>query len=220
MDSNKCSPEGRERPPGSPPRNLAALAAAVEDLATEDLHGLSDAAQAEEVLALRGLVDRLEGQWLQRLAAVDGRGAAGAEQGIPAASTASWLRHRLRLGASAAHSAVRTARALFRGPLTRTAQGLCDGELSVAHASPLAHGTNELPDHTTARAEPVLVAAARRLDHPGCGGPSPTCSRRPIPTARTPRPSGAMRGGGCGWPRPVRAWWPCRDCWTPRPARP
>jgi hypothetical protein len=61
-------------------------------------------------------VDRLEGQWLQHLAAVDARGAAGAEQGIQVGSTAAWLRHRLRLSAGAAASAVRTARSLFRGP--------------------------------------------------------------------------------------------------------
>jgi len=61
-------------------------------------------------------VDRLEGQWLGELAALDGRGAAGADQGTPAPSTASWLRNRLHLSAGAAASAVRTARALFRGP--------------------------------------------------------------------------------------------------------
>ena len=53
-----------------------------------------------------------------RLAAVDARGAAGAEEGVQAGSTAGWLRARLRLGAGAATSLVRTARALFRGPLT------------------------------------------------------------------------------------------------------
>jgi Domain of unknown function (DUF222) len=97
---------------------------------------------------------------------VDGHGAAGAEQGTPAASTASWLRNRLRLGASAATSAVRTARALFRGPLTQTAQALCAGELSPAHAAVLAHGTHELPTQVAAKAEPVLVDAARRVDPP------------------------------------------------------
>jgi hypothetical protein len=111
-------------------------------------------------------VDRLEGQWLAELAGVDARGSAGADQGTPAPSTASWLRGRLRMGASAATSAVRTARALFRGPLSATAQALCDGELSVAHASALAHGTHDLADHVAAEAEPVLVAAARRLDPP------------------------------------------------------
>ena len=61
---------------------------------------------------------------------------------------------------------MRTARALFGGPLTETAQALADGELSLAHAQVLAHGTQELPDHLAAEAEPVLVAAARRLDPP------------------------------------------------------
>jgi hypothetical protein len=50
------------------------------------------------VLALRGLLERLEGQWLRELAAVDARGAAGAEQGTQAPSTAGWLRGRLRAG--------------------------------------------------------------------------------------------------------------------------
>jgi hypothetical protein len=48
--------------------------------------------------------------------AVDARGAAGADQGVQAGSTAGWLRARLRMGAGAAASRVRTARALFRGP--------------------------------------------------------------------------------------------------------
>ena len=109
-------------------------------------------------------MDRLEGQWLKELAGVDARGAAGAEAGQQVGSTAAWLRHRLRLSASAASRAVRTARALFRGPLTATAQAVCDGELSVAHAQVLAAGTQHLPDHLTAQAEPVLVQAARQLD--------------------------------------------------------
>ena len=158
INSNRCS--------GKVPQGLEPLAEVVDDLATQDLKGLSDAARAERVRILRWLVDRLEGQWLRELAALDARGAAGADQGIQAPSTASWLRNRLRMGATAASSAVRTARALFRGPLNRTAQAVTAGELSVAHASALAHGTSALPTQTTAKAEPVLVAAARRLDPP------------------------------------------------------
>ena len=115
---------------------------------------------------LRGLGDRLDGLWLAELAAVDARGAAGAEEGLQAGSTASWLRRRLRMGAGAAATAVRTARALFGGPLTATGQALTDGEISLAHAQVLAHGTHDLPDHLAAEAEPVLVEAARRLDPP------------------------------------------------------
>jgi hypothetical protein len=108
----------------------------------------------------------LEGQWLRRLAAADGCGAAGADQDQPAPSTASWLRGRLRMGAGAAHSAVRTARALFRGPLSGTAQALVYGELSVAHAKVVVDGTHHLPDHVVVAAEPVVLEAARHIDPP------------------------------------------------------
>jgi hypothetical protein len=158
MDSNTYST--------GPPDEVTALAAAVEALATQDLAGLADSVRAERVLVLRRLLDRLEGHWLGELAAVDARGAAGAEQDLPAASTAGWLRSRLRMGPSAATSLVGTARTLFRGPLTATARAVTEGEVSVAHARVLAHATHELPDHLTAEAEPVLLEAARRLDPP------------------------------------------------------
>src|ERR671912_1141984 len=166
MDSNTHSTPPPGRHPDGQPDDLAALAAAADRLAAQDLNRLPDAVVAERVLGLRQLVDRLEGQWLNELAGVDALGAAGAEQGQQAGSTAAWLRNRLRLGTGTAASAVRTARALFRGPLTATAQAVCDGELSVAHAQVVAAGTHELPEHLTVEAEPVLVEAARRLDPP------------------------------------------------------
>jgi hypothetical protein len=70
------------------------------------------------------------------------------------------------MSAGAAASCVRTARALFRGPLTATAQALTDGTISPAHAQVLAAGTHDLPAHVAADAEPVLLEAARRLDPP------------------------------------------------------
>jgi len=163
MDSNTYS----TGPSFGAPDGLAALTVAVDGLAAQDLDGLADTVRAERVLVLRRLVDRLEGHWLRELAAVDARGAAGAELDQQLGSTAAWLRARLRLGAGAAASSVRTARALFGGPLTATAKALIDGTISVAHASVLAHGTYDLPDHVTVEAEPVLVEAAGRLDPPG-----------------------------------------------------
>src|SRR5918999_988766 len=167
MDSNTYSmrPPGRRSGEPAPP-GLSTLAAAIDELAAQDLNRLPDAVVAERVLELRRLLDRLEGHWLNELAAVDGRGAAGAEEGQQPGSTAGWLRNRLRMGAGTAASSVRTARALFRGPLTGTAQAVSDGEISVAHARVLAHGTQELPDQVTVEAEPVVVEAARRLDPP------------------------------------------------------
>jgi hypothetical protein len=76
------------------PDDLAGLAAAVDELAAQDRDGLSDAVRAARVLELRRLLDRQEGHWLQELAAVDARGAAGADPDQPACSTASWLRTR------------------------------------------------------------------------------------------------------------------------------
>src|SRR5215207_10224208 len=122
MDSNTHSTQPPGQQPGGPPPRLASLTAAVEELAAQDLDRLADAALAAQVLELRRLLDRLEGHWLHQLAAVDGRRAAGAEAGQQAGSTAAWLRNRLRLGAGTA-SAVRTARALFRGSVDRHRPG-------------------------------------------------------------------------------------------------
>src|SRR5918995_3886209 len=163
MDSNTHSPQ----PPSQESEWLAALVVVADGLAAQDLDGLSDGVRAERVLVLRQLLDRLEGLWLKELAGVDALGAAGAEQGQQVGSTAAWLRNRLRLDARTATSAVRTARALFRGPLAATAEALTGGELSPAHAQVVAHGTHHLPEHVTVEAEPVLVEAARRLDPGG-----------------------------------------------------
>jgi hypothetical protein len=95
---------------------LGSLVAARRELAAEDLDRLADTALVDELWQLRREMDGLEGQWLRRLAAVDARGAVGADQDEPALSTASWLRNRLHMAAGVAHSNLRTARALFRGP--------------------------------------------------------------------------------------------------------
>jgi Domain of unknown function (DUF222) len=151
---------------------------------------------------------------------VDACAAAGADQGTPAPSTASWLRNRLHLGASAATSCVRTARALFAGPLSATAQALCDGELSTAHASALAHGTHHLPTQVSIEAEPVLVDAARHLDPPRLRRVLGHLVQATDPDAADHQASGAMGGEASGGPPPWTAWSPSKDCWTLRPARP
>jgi Domain of unknown function (DUF222) len=158
MDSNTHS--------ASEPVGLAALAAELQRLAAQDRDRLTDTALVEGALRLRQLADGVDGHWLAWLAAVDARGAAGAEEGVVAGSTAGWLRRRLRMSAGAARSCVRTARALYRGPLAGTAKALAAGELSPAHATVLAHSTHDLPTQVAADAEPVLLEAARRLDPP------------------------------------------------------
>src|SRR5215211_7090644 len=151
MDSNTYSTQGpvesagqqSTRPPTPPPDDLAELTALLDRMAARDLERLTDAVRAERVQGLRPLADRLEGQWLKELAGVDARG-----------STAGWLRARLRMSSHAAATAVRTARALFRGPLPASGAALSAGEISAAHANVLAAGTKDLPDHVIQEAEP------------------------------------------------------------------
>jgi hypothetical protein len=145
---------------------LAAVVAELQGLPDQHPASLADHALSQRITTLRGLMDRLEGQWLADLADLDARGAAGTEDGVPAGSTAAWLRTRLHLSAATAASCVRTARALYRGPLTATGQALAAGTISSAHAQVLAAGTQDLPAQVAAEAEPVLLDAARRLDPP------------------------------------------------------
>jgi Domain of unknown function (DUF222) len=147
---------------------------------------------------LRRLLDRLEGHWLAELAAVDACGATGAEADVQAGSTAGWLRTRLRMGAGAAHSAVRTARALFRGPLTATAQALTDGDLTPAHAAVLAHGTHQLPAKSRSRPKRCLSKRPGAWIPAGCGGSWGISSWSSTPRATPARQNAAMCGVGCG----------------------
>ena len=162
MDSNTYSTPPPDAPP-EPTEDLAELAAAVNTLAAQDAPGLPDSVRAARLVAWRRLLDRQEGLWLGELAALDARGAVG-ELDQPAPSTASWLRSRLRMSARAAHSTVRTSRALFRGALPETAAALVGGEISPAHARVVADGTTDLPEHLKLDADQVLVEAAGRLD--------------------------------------------------------
>src|SRR4029453_16132170 len=170
MDSNTHStqtPGGRSPALPEPPDDeLAALATDVDGLAVQDLARLSATARTQRLLAWRRLLDRQEGLWLQELAALDAAGVAGADQGEVAVSTAGWLRNRLRLSVGAARGSVRAARALFGGALPETAQALCAGDISAAHAQAVADGTQELAAHVKLEADLVLAEAARRLDPP------------------------------------------------------
>jgi hypothetical protein len=146
------------------PAGLERLAGEVGRLLGDDPNRLGGALAAAQVLALELLEDQLAAAKLHRLAVVDAQGAAGAERGVQFTSTAGWLRARLRMSPGAATQRVRTARALYRGPLTRTGQALADAELSYQHAVVLAEATRDLPPARVAEAEPILLDAARRLD--------------------------------------------------------
>ena len=126
-----------------------------------------------------------------------------------------------------------------RGPVipaqqvTATGQALVDGEISPAHAQVLAHGTQELPTQVAAEAEPVLLAAAQRLDPPrlrraiahlrlvadpeGADAQAERRHQRRGPWV-APRWEGMVAVDGCWTPRPARPCWPRWSRWPARPA--
>src|SRR5215204_2026134 len=193
MDSNTHSTQPPGQQPGGPPPRLASLTAAVEELAAQDLDRLADAALAAQVLELRRLLDRLEGHWLHQLAAVDGRRAAGAELGQQVGSTAAWLRNRLRLGAGTAASAVRTARALFRGSVDRHRPG---PDQRGAVGRPCPGGRSRHPP-------PARPGDRRGGTGAGRGGPA----AGPTPAAAAPGPPAPARPPR--WHRPGSGTPPC-----------
>ena len=84
--------------------------------------------------------------------------------------------HRLRMGAGAAATAVRTARALFGGPLTATAQALVDGEISPGPrpgAGPRHPATS--PTTWPPRLSRCWWRRPGGWTRPGCGGSWPIC---------------------------------------------
>ena len=141
------------------------LDAAVTNLASIDPAQEFDAALATGMLAAERLGDRYEAVRLRLLAAVDARGAAGAEQGVYV-PTAAWLRATCRMSPALATQRVRSARALHRGPLAGTARALAAGEVSYQHAAALGDATHDLPPGNVREAEPELVDAAQQLDPP------------------------------------------------------
>ena len=108
---------------GSP---LDDLAAVLDRLGAQDVAGF--AVRPEELVALRGLVDRAEAEFTRRLTAFD---TAAGWQGDGAVSGAAWARARLRMTAGAARERPRTGQTL-RDLLPAVGAACAAGEVSLA----------------------------------------------------------------------------------------
>ena len=82
---------------------------AVAVLKSEDLQGVDAGSLLTDVVAMRRLVDQVEGEWLRRVGEVHARGAA---QVLGAGSTKAFLRGTCLVSPSEASRAVDTAAAL------------------------------------------------------------------------------------------------------------
>jgi hypothetical protein len=135
------------------------LRSALDELAGEQLGTLDGAALGAGLVELRRAIDRLEADWLRRLAEFDRREAWRKDGAL---SPTSWLRIACRLAPGAARERVTVAERLERLPVTRTA--FAAGEVSYGHVRLLAAAATDERRDAFARSEQVLVDAARQLD--------------------------------------------------------
>src|SRR6187551_2340299 len=124
-------------------------------LAGLDPAGMIPATLVEELTGACRYADRLAGQILRLLGALD---ACGGAQVVGCASTGQFTRQFLRMLPGHAGQTVTTARQLR--DLPATAQALRDGQISADHAVVIAHLRDKMGAEHMATAEPILREAA------------------------------------------------------------
>ncbi|HEV7680023.1 MAG TPA: DUF222 domain-containing protein [Candidatus Dormibacteraeota bacterium] len=135
------------------------LAGAADAYAAEDVERLTDLALAQELVAVRRQIDRLELEFSRRLLRFERQRGFAADGAV---SVVSWLRSACRLSRAAAAQAVDVARHL--GDLPATEEGLQQGTIGFHHAAVIARCAAELGAEPVRRVETTLVEAAERLD--------------------------------------------------------
>ncbi|MFG1924802.1 DUF222 domain-containing protein [Cryptosporangium sp. NPDC048952] len=140
---------------------MSSIAAAMRELAAEDLGGFSDEAQLERVREWEQLLRLAEAGQAAALAAVHSRGA-GAYDG--SRSTSAWMQGGMRLSPREAASRVTTAVVLPQIP--RFQEALNTAEITREHAAVgvwLARAVEKVEPALVARAEALLFPHALRL---------------------------------------------------------
>jgi hypothetical protein len=138
---------------------MSSLGSAIDELAAEDLAATPTAVLADDLVELVRARDRLDAQWLRRLAAFDARRGAGDDDVL---STQCWVRRHCSMTAGAARERVSVARRLDDAP--ETAAAFAAGEIDYGHVRQLSAAAGEVAGEVWAEAEPTLVDAARSLD--------------------------------------------------------
>jgi hypothetical protein len=112
--------------------SIEALGAAVDVLANEDINLLHSSALGEDLVALRGCIERLEAEFCRRLQRFD-RAHGPAAEGL---SAITWLRHNCNLAVSDAAQRVGVAEHL--GAVTGAEEAFRDGRFGLRSAATLA----------------------------------------------------------------------------------
>ncbi len=136
---------------------MSELGSAIDELALEDLAATPQAVLGNDLVEIRRAIDRLEAEWLRRLAVFDRRGV-----GDEVLSTQCWVRRHCGLTPGAARERVSVARRL--GELPETQAAFAAGEIGYAHVRQISAATRDVDSEVMAQGEPILVEAARNLD--------------------------------------------------------
>jgi hypothetical protein len=140
-------------------RPIGRLADAVEYLAAEEIDPAGDGELADDLVAMRRLMDRLEAEFIRRVQRFDRSHGAQPEGAV---NTVSWLRASCRLTGSAAAERVRMARVL--ADLPRTTESFRSGRAGFTNVSLIARLAEDVGAAAVAGVEDTLVAAAEMLD--------------------------------------------------------
>src|SRR5919198_6446710 len=131
---------------------MSSLGSAIDELAAEDLDATPTAVLADDLIELGRARDRIDAEWLRRLAVFDRRGGSDDEDVL---STQCWVRRHCGLTPGAARERVGVARRL--GALTETAAAFTAGEIGYRHVRQLSAAVGEIDAELWAESEAVLV---------------------------------------------------------------
>ncbi len=146
-------------PPVVPASPIAQLGSVVDMLVAGDPGGLSDAALADEVIALRRELDRLEAAFARMVGVAHVRGVGGVDG---AASTAAWLRSAGRMREGDARAAIEAGE--VSELLAATGERWRAGDVSSAAVRMIVAARVDGHDNTYVACEPLFLDHARRHD--------------------------------------------------------
>lgn len=135
------------------------LGSVLDEAFVADPRELPGPALIEEIVELRRQANRVDGLYMKQLVIADRSGAVHADFN----STQAWVRTALNVTPGRAARDVRLARDLA-DHLQLTMSALCDGSISLDHASVIARLRHRIPAEAMAAAQPFLVEAATWKD--------------------------------------------------------
>lgn len=144
---------------GAAVRPVGRLAAAVSELAGEDLARVDAASVGDSLVEIRRQCNRLEAEFARRLRRF---GELGGPRAAGAVNSAAWARRHCNMSGVAAASRAEVASSL--DSLPRASALLATGEIGIEHAAAMARAVTQLGPEAIRHVEAALIDAALRTD--------------------------------------------------------